>query len=49
MFKKLPAGDTPARRTVEGIYRDRSITPDQAAAMELTCLIEAARHPAPRR
>lgn len=43
VLAKLPKGDSPARRTVEGIYRDRQVTPDQAAGMELTCLLDAAR------
>jgi hypothetical protein len=43
VLAKLPAGDSPARRTVEGIYRDPAMAPDQAAGLELTCLLDAAR------
>jgi hypothetical protein len=48
VLKRLPTGSTPARRIVELIYSDRSMSPQDAKGLELTCLLNAAPPAAPR-
>lgn len=37
----MPPGPSPAKSVVARIYADRTITPDTAAGLELSCLLEA--------